>query len=449
VPSHLDPVLERFFTESAPLAAGDRLAIAFSGGPDSLALLLAAERFARRRACATLAVHVDHRLDPGSAARARQAASLARQLGVRFVLTALAPESSAPGESREAAARRGRYRELERVRAAHGARWLATAHHAGDQAETVALRLAQGSTWAGLAGIRPLLGTLVRPLLGLPREALADEVAASGLAPVIDPTNRDLRLRRNAVRHRLLPHLTAPEPEITARLARLATAAAFAGAALDRRFQAAGLLPAPTLPALRALPPAVRRELLRRQAAATAPLAGRRESVFADLDRQLAAGGRIGCDAGGGWRWTSQAGRLVLVRPAAPTPGFSYTLLLPGSLRIREAGVRLRAVLRDGEEGSPARVSGWRARLDLVRAGSGPLEVRSRRAGDRMRPEGSPGRRKLKELLIDGRIPLSERDRLPLVCAGGELVWVPGVALAAGWRAGPGKPGWDLEVCEA
>ena len=448
MPSPLDPVLDQFFTDPAPLRPGELLAVAFSGGPDSLALLLAAARLGGRRGCAALAVHVDHRLDAGSTGRAREAAALSRRVGVPFVLVDLGPAGPERGESREAAARRRRYDALASVRAEHGARWIATAHHAEDQAETVLLRLGQGSTWTGLAGIRPRAGALVRPLLSLPREALAREVAASGLRPVDDPTNRDVRLRRSAVRHRLLPALAAREPEAIARLARVAAAAEAAAAALVRRFRAAGLLPAPPLAALRSLPPAVRRELLRQLAGTAAPLAGRRRAVFADLERQLARGDRIGCDAGGGWRWSRRGDRLVLVRPAAPVPGFSYTLALPGSLHIPEAGVRLRAARRSRAEGEQG-PAGWRVRLREEQVGEGSLEVRNRRAGDRIHPEGGSGRRKLKELLIDRKIPSLERNRLPLVCVDGALVWVPGVALAAGWRAGPGEPAWELEVSEA
>ncbi|HSM50498.1 MAG TPA: tRNA lysidine(34) synthetase TilS [Thermoanaerobaculia bacterium] len=449
MPSPLDPVLDQFFTECAPLAPGERLAVAFSGGPDSLALLLAADRLAERRGWTVLAIHIDHRTDEGSPSRARQAEALARSVGAPFARIDLDPSAAwEPGQSREATARRRRYRALEEERAARGASWLATAHHADDQAETVLLRLAQGSSWAGLAGSRRRAGAIVRPLLDLPRSALAAEVTASGLRPVDDPTNRDLSVRRNAVRHRLLPYLTSREPDLVGLLRRVADAAGAAGHALRRRFHEAALLPEPPLDGVRAMAPALRRELLRQLAAELVPLAGRRAAVFADLDRQLAAGAKIGCDAGGGWRWSSLDGRLRLARTAAPVPPFSYTLPLPGTLRIPQAGLTLRAAFRDGEGGEDD-PGARRVRLRPERLGEVLLEIRSRRAGDRFRPEGGPGGRKLKELLIDRKIPPSDRDRLPLVCAGEAVVWIPGVALAEGWRAAPREPAWELEVSRA
>lgn len=449
MPSPLEPVLEQTFTEHAALASGERLVVAFSGGPDSLALLLAATRIAARRNWTAFAVHVDHRADAGSGARALEAEALARAVGAPFARVDLDPGSARErGQSREATARRRRYAALEEERIRLGARWIATAHHADDQAETVLLRLAQGSSWAGLVGIRRRAGALVRPLLDLPRVALAAEVAASGLRPVDDPTNRDPAFRRNAIRQGLLPHLAAREAGLAASLARIAQAADAASAALRRRFAAAGLLPDPRLDDLRDQEPALRRELLRLLAADSSPLAGRRSSAFGDLDRQLAAGGKIGCDAGDGWRWSGSDGRLRLLRNAELPAPFSYTLTLPGALRIPEAGIRLRAVFRDrGTQAGDVGLASVRLRPE--RLGEGPLEIRSRRAGDRLRPEGGPGRRKLKELLIDRKIPRFDRDRLPLVCVGEAVVWIPGVALADGWRADPRGPAWEMEVSEA
>ncbi|MCL4836644.1 MAG: tRNA lysidine(34) synthetase TilS [Thermoanaerobaculia bacterium] len=449
MPSPLDPALEQFFSEHAPLAPGERFVVAFSGGPDSLALLLAADRLARRRGCGLVAVHVDHRADPGSSGRALLAEALARAIEVPFACVDLDRTATAePGQSREATARRRRYAALEAERTRQGARWVATAHHADDQAETLLLRLAQGSAWAGLAGIRRRTGSVVRPLLDLSRSALAREVAASGLPPVDDPTNRDPAVRRNALRHRLLPFLAAREPELVERLGRAAGAAAAAGAALSRRLREAGLLPEPSLDDLRELAPVVRQELYRLLASGSAPLAGRRAAAAAELDRQLAAGGRIGCDAGGGWRWSGAGGRLQLARVREPVAPFSYTLTLPGELRIPEAGVSFRTAFRDrarDEAGTASR----RVRLRPERLGEGSLSIRSRRAGDRLRPEGGPGRRKLKELLIDRKIPPFDRDRLPLVCVGEAVVWIPGVVLAEGWRAGSRDPAWEMEVREA
>src|SRR5438270_569184 len=163
--------LAAFFRDEAPLAPGDGVVVAFSGGPDSTALLWGMSRLAGRLGVRLAAAHLDHAMDPGSAGRAAQAAGLAARLGVpcRVERIERVAVLSGRAESAEAAARRARYAFLERTREALGARWITTAHHRDDQAETVLLRLLFGSGVEGLAGIRPVHGAVARPLLALPR----------------------------------------------------------------------------------------------------------------------------------------------------------------------------------------------------------------------------------------------------------------------------------------
>jgi tRNA(Ile)-lysidine synthase len=353
---NLSSSLESFFKEQAPLAPGDRIVIGFSGGPDSTALLLGLTELSRRIPLDLLALHLDHGLDPGSAGRAVAAEGLARSLGVPFV--AERREVAAfrrPGEGCEAAGRRMRYERLAaraQETGAPGSRYFATAHHRDDQAETVLLRLLFGSGLAGLAGIRPVTPgrspgepVLVRLLLGLPRSALLAAVEAAGLQPVDDPTNRDLSLPRNRLRHHLLPRLAAADPDLPERLARLAARAAGARRRIEEAVDAAlGPSADPSklsIPrrAFAGLPAPLQSfalAALHHRAGAPYPASA---AARAELLRQLTSPGRIGCDCGGGWRWEGRSRgrsrerteRLALVPPpggtgrrAAPR-GFTYT----------------------------------------------------------------------------------------------------------------------------
>lgn len=444
-------ILEAFFRTEAPLGSGDGVVAAFSGGPDSTALLLGLARLASHHRIRAIAAHLDHAMDPGSAARSREAARLASSLSVPFVTARRnVPALRRAGESPEAAARRVRYGFLEEVRWETGSRFIATAHHQDDQAETVLLRLLFGSGVSGLSGVRPVHGAIVRPLLSLPRAELARAVDAAGLSPVDDPTNRDLSAPRNRLRHGVLPRLAAEDP---ARLARLAGKAARATEAVERRLAAVlspqevpgGIavsrreleaLPEPLLPfALAAL---------HRKAGAPYPAGA---AARAELLRQTAAGG-AGCDCGGGWRWAIRGGLFVLTRreERERVPHFTYTLKVPGELDIPELAVRV-GLKRVAVEPWMFAGSSCRAGLSLPLADGDRVTVRNRRPGDRLHPLGASGSRRLKEVLVDRRIPRHQRERLPLLCVGERIAWVPGVTIEERFRLCAGETtAWVAEV---
>lgn len=183
-----------------PLGNDEPLAVAVSGGPDSLALLLLAHRAYGAR---VRALTVDHGLRPESADEAAAVAAVCAEIGVRHVT--LRWQGAKPPANRQAAAREARYRLMADWCCREGVAWLATAHHADDQAETLLLRLGRGAGLGGLAGVRAKrdLGdgvTLLRPLLDRRRSELAAIVAAAGLSAVDDPSNRDDRYDRTRVR---------------------------------------------------------------------------------------------------------------------------------------------------------------------------------------------------------------------------------------------------------
>jgi len=280
-------------------AAPETLALAVSGGPDSLALLLLAHAaYPGRIAAAT----VDHGLRPEGAAEAAYVGRICADLGVPHTILAAGMTESA---NVQAAARARRYALLGDWAAAAGAAWLATAHHLDDQAETLVMRLARGAGLAGLAGIRAVNPPLVRPLLGWRRAELGAIVAAAGIAPVADPSNADERFDRVRIRRRLA-EADWLDP---AALARSAAALAEAEAALDwaaerlwhERVDGVTLDPA-------GLPAELKRRLVTRLLAAGGGPAPRGDAV-GRLLATLEAGGTatlagVKCTGGASWRFT-------------------------------------------------------------------------------------------------------------------------------------------------
>ena len=218
------PLLKRFRAglKNLPLKSGDRVLVALSGGGDSVGLLALLVSASPRPALELGLAHVHHNLRGAEADRDEAAAhDLAASLGLPFFSLRLTGGPPG-GESIEQWAREARYAALEDLRREEGWDWVATAHSLDDQAETVLLRIARGTGLAGLAGILPVAGRLVRPVLGFRGEELREAAAACGLAYLEDASNRDLRFLRNRIRHQVLPAVESALPGFAVRLAALA-----------------------------------------------------------------------------------------------------------------------------------------------------------------------------------------------------------------------------------
>ena len=415
---------------------GERVVVAVSGGLDSLALLHLLRFGPGLPRLQLVAAHFDHRMRPESGEDALWIAELARAWDVRMELgVAEAPPTS------EEAAREARYPFLEAVRVRTGARWILTAHHADDQAETVLFRIARGTGLAGLRGIPTRRGVILRPLLSFWREELeayADAVVPR-LTPRIDPTNAEHRFARNALRHDLLPRLEASvAPGARRALVRLARLAAceerawrtlvpelVEGAILER--SADRIVVARSV--LLGYPSAVRSRVLRalvRRLGSGLDEAGTRAAV------EFTTSGASGRDHSlpGGLTLSREFDRLVLAFAGARGRNEFLEIAVAGSGegRLEVDGRRMAA--RWSLEAFSSELNTEREAFTLARMVF-PLRFRGWRPGDRIRlPYGS---KKLKKLLGEARIPVSERAQVPVLVDGIERVlWLPGVTRGSG-----------------
>lgn len=441
---------------------GARVVVALSGGPDSTALAyLTAEA---REDLDLVLVHVRHGLRD-DAEDQRVVATHASWLGADLRVVEVRVDPA--GEGVAAAARRERYAALRRVAQTEQASAVLVGHTAQDQAETVLLRLARGTGTDGLAAMRRRSGDLVRPLLQLRRADVHRFVLLEGLPSVTDPANTDAASPRARVRHDVLPRLERVGPDPVAALVRLSGLAVDDAAALeqwattvDDEVRRVGPAAAVADDTLAALPAAVARRVLRRlvrEVGGGPPPTAAALARIAALDR----GGAL--DLPGGVRASAAAGWTTIAPVQLPTRS-PVPLAAGETVGWAPAGI---AVAWHGPDRSPSTAPAGQIALELTGAwtppdvpvdaplppgafaqrgrlalpeGLGPLWLRHRRPGDRLRlPAGG---RRLKDVLVDVGLPRPMRELWPVVVdAADRLVWVPGVAadaevLAAG-RARP------------
>jgi tRNA(Ile)-lysidine synthase len=395
----------RTITRHALFERGDRVIVAVSGGPDSMALLHVLWE-ARERLGLTLEVAgVDHGLRPAAAGELDFVEARAAALELPF--RRLPVEVTRRGAGLQDAARRARLGALTALAAERGARRVALGHQADDQAETVLFRIVRGTGLGGLSGIPYRREPFVRPLLDVRRLELLRYLRRRSIPFVEDPSNSDLRFARARVRHRYLPMLAEENPRVAEALVALAAAARDGGQPAAENLVAEDLA------------------LSRR--------------VSAAVERLRARGGSAALDVAGGRRVEISYGRVrVKAREPVHRPAAARAPAViagPGTYRWAAGAL-------DVKEGAEAAGKGGRGAggaaaefdADLL---DWPLTLRSRRSGDRMRPRGGRGSRKLSDLMIDAKIARAARASLPVVTsARGELLFVPGLRPAEIGRPG-------------
>ncbi len=419
------------------LPADALVVVAVSGGADSVALLhvmhLLREEFGYR----LIAAHLNHRLRGAESDRDEAfVRKLCRSLGVELEV-GRAEGLEAGMSNLEERAREQRYSFLRNVTRRRDASWVALAHQAEDQAETVMLRLLRGAGAGGLAAMneRGPEG-FIRPMLGVSRADILEYLNEAGQDFVSDSTNDSLKPLRNRVRRQLLPAL---ERDYASGFSRRLRELSYEMRELDdfvraaardemaRRSGEGGTL---DLAGFERLHPALQAALIRmfiEERIGSLRTIGRRH---AEAVRRLCLHGPVNgtLDLPRGIRMEREYEKLMLrgTRRNDRSSGFRVVLGSTGTTVISEAGFVFEAShVEQCAVELPA--SKWEALFDAGEIGDG-LMVRNFLPGDRIQPIGMRGHRKVKDIFIDGRIPRAERKSFPVVECGGEIVWLPGLA---------------------
>lgn len=405
----------------------ERILIAVSGGPDSMALL---HLFLRWDPTRIGVFHLNHRFRESAEREAQFVADYAQKVGipVEIVSYDVTGYLKISGESKQQGARTIRYRLLEDYANQGGYSRIALAHHGDDQAETVLMRLLRGSGLHGLAGIPPQRGRLIRPLLAFYKEELLRYCKEFHVPFVEDESNFQPVYLRNRVRQELLPFLAAEyNPEIVSQLVRVADMAREDELELQERaedlctqhsFKRKGQLLFPR-EIFCSLSVSMQRRVLR--------------SLLRLYQGHLL---QIGFEHIEAWRLElleNTTFRLSLPQVSvAATKGHLFVgdftaqsweasiLSVPG--QIRNSQFTITAELWRRSDAPPLPMGSEDFDLDALVL---PLKIRPRQAGDRMEIFGLSGSKKVKDLLIDAQIPLAERNFVPMICDQRQILWIP------------------------
>lgn len=434
-----------------------RLVVGVSGGPDSLALLhVLARALGVER---VIAAHLHHGLRPEADEELLFVVKTAVSWHIPIVVgkVDVPALAQANGWTIEEAARHARYRFLAETAVQEHTDFVAVAHHADDQAETVLLHLIRGSGLAGLRGMlpaAPLPGvpelTLLRPLLAISRHDIEAYCAAHRLQPVYDQSNADTTYLRNRIRHELLPLLAQYNPQISAHLQQLAAITAADYALLEEWFQpfwqsiyveqGEGWLALARARWLE-LPLSHRRLALRWGMLALRPSQTDISFQVVELARELVERGVTGSqmDLPGGITLSLEYERILLVADNSPAPlafgpqltaavvptAEAVVLLVPGQMALG-GGWWLYAQEYVGDTAVIAQNSDpWVAFVDV--GGRDTLTVRPRLPGERFQPMGMHGRHAtVKEVMINRKVAQGLRPLWPIVAHEEHLVWLVG-----------------------
>jgi tRNA(Ile)-lysidine synthase len=439
------------------LPRDSRVVVALSGGADSVALLTVLRDLAYSEGfCLAGAAHLNHQLR-GAASDADEGfcRRVAADLGVSLYVekSSVGARARTAGISVEHAAHDARNEFYKRAAADAAASFVAVAHTKDDQAETFLLRLLRGAGPRGLGGMHPRSGIVVRPFIETARADVREFLATRGIPFQDDATNADTTIPRNRIRHELMPFLearfTSGIADVLAREAAIAREDAeyldaVAAATAERMWSRSSAGVEMPIDDLLALPAAIARRVIRR---AQEVAGGGRFVGFDAVDTvmRLAVSKSMGPLDLPGHRVNRRGDTLVLTRSAGrhTRPGavaFSYELRVPGTVRVPEAACAISADVGAVPEGQSAahlwRLAG-RSDEAVIEAGrvAGPLSVRNRRPGDRLRPLGLKGHKKLQDLFVDAKVARADRETTPVIVdSAGQIVWVAGHALAEQFR---------------
>ncbi len=447
-----DPLLEKVeetIRKFDMFCIGSKIVVGISGGPDSTVLLHVLYHLRERFKIKIRAAYLNHCLRGEEVEREKEwVKDFTRKLGVPLIcdcidVALLAKEKRM---SLESAAREARYGFLEHVANQVGASRIAVGHTASDQAETLLMRLVRGSGLDGLAGIPPVRGRVVRPMIEVFRWEVEEYCQRHNLTPREDSTNRDVSFFRNSIRLELIPYLTKrynPKlPEILVQttdilrvdkefLQELASKAE--EKVLKRRNDKILIMDIKTLSRFHL---SLKRRLIRN---AIERLKGNLRGItydhINDVIKLLGCKGTKILNLPEDVRVIKQYDELILSQQGFFAPSFFSFLEIPGKTEIPQLNLSFETEITTEV---PVEFSSdpFEVYFDFDKLPK-PLFIRPRKEGDRFVPLGMKEEKKLKKFFIDAKVPLVQRDKVPILVGGDKILWVVGYRIDERFKVDP------------
>ncbi|MCL2569026.1 MAG: tRNA lysidine(34) synthetase TilS [Oscillospiraceae bacterium] len=416
---------------------GDTVLLALSGGADSVCL---ARVLLALRGCLGIqvrAAHYNHQLRGEASGRDEAfVCAFCNAFDIPLVVGTgdVAGEAARSGRGIEETAREMRYAFLEATAQALGANKIATGHHADDNVETVLLHLIRGAGIRGLAGIPPQRGQVVRPILALERAEVEAYLSELGQDFVTDATNADMTIRRNALRHQVLPLLRAENPNLAGTVLRQSELLRQDNWYLDEvatgAFERGAHL---SVAELTALDPAIASRVI---AFAVRAVGGEANAAHVWQILSIAAGNDPSAEThvrGDVTVWR-EYDRLMFEPTRGAVPTFeSVVLPAEGMVLLPEVGLFV-GIGADFVK-NPETIRALHFKSAAI---CGRITVRPRQAGDQLRLPGRGGTKTVKKLLIEARIPARERESLPVFADDLGVIAVDRIGIDERVAPGPG-----------
>ena len=428
------------------LSGRERVLVALSGGPDSVCLLHVLNGLKEGLRLDLNVLYVDHGLRPEETpGEIEFSKRLCEKLDLPFITKSINVKSYAQekGMNRQEAARELRYRAFEEIALEINAHKIALGHTADDQAETLLMRLLRGAGPTGLSGIPQVRGKIIRPLIEIRRKEIEQYLQEKKIDFIVDSSNLKRDYLRNKIRLSLMPLIKEINPTIIDTLSRIASIFREE----ERYFE---ILVAKTLmklisrktdsrielflSPLAAMEKIILRRTLRRAIDETTGLRGINfihiEDII-DLIKKGTAGDRLYLPHE--IRVIKSYSTLILTSEP-PTRLSTYSLEVAGETVLKETGMLIHASMyeqqesgmRDSSTSTPDSHPATTLVLFDVDKLNFPLIVRPRKEGDFFYPLGFGKKKKLQDFFVDEKVPRDERDAIPLIVSGKDIIWVVG-----------------------